>query len=752
MAAGLFELRKDAITGWWVATVVDRPFHRDRFALAGRARRRRRRLPELPAAGGRRGPASGRSRTSHSTSSGPRTTPASSTEPRPGRARAGARRRAAGGPSSRRRGEHRPLQPSAARSSARCSGSCRTRSPRPRRPARRTTSRSSRTGAPRPVPGRTTCASTCTTCPRSRIASPRSSAAPPASSSARGSARAAAWSATSRAVGERLVWEDEATRGLRAVRVAVAVRGLGRAAPPRRPTSARPPTPTSLRRPRRCARSSAGSPRASTARPTTSSSTPPRSASGSTRPTTGTGRSTRACARSPASSSGRDCRSTRSRPEDAVEELLGGTRRSRASRSDGLMIGRAEPASHAADASSSRPRARAPAGAQPSVARRIHGRALDRDRAATLRGAADDGAWDQDAARAFVEDLFARHHGEIYAYLIRMVRDPELAADLTQDAFVKAYRDLRHARGSRERPSVAVPDRPPRRPRRVPPPEDRPVHAVDRRVARRGAIGRAPRDGRPAVRRPPAGPRPDPRAPASRPAAGRAARPDRPRARGRARVSHVAARALLTRARESLRQALAAEREAEAEAEARTAAQVTPPTRSIRDGPLMDRRHNDPQTPHERARVLASDRLDGPLDAEDAVWLDGHLAGCDECRSIAAAYAADRELLRRCRCPSHPATCGRGRRWRSSANAPVDPMRSLPRRASGSAGRRSPGPWRSCSWASSPVEPSSRRRTPGWRSPGARRRTAARALTRRHWRSPPATSPGPPRAPMAPIP
>jgi len=30
--AGLFELRKDPITGWWVATVVDRAFHRDRFA------------------------------------------------------------------------------------------------------------------------------------------------------------------------------------------------------------------------------------------------------------------------------------------------------------------------------------------------------------------------------------------------------------------------------------------------------------------------------------------------------------------------------------------------------------------------------------------------------------------------------------------------------------------------------------------------------------------------------------------------
>ncbi len=34
MGAGLFELRRDFITGWWVATVVDRRFQRGRFAVA----------------------------------------------------------------------------------------------------------------------------------------------------------------------------------------------------------------------------------------------------------------------------------------------------------------------------------------------------------------------------------------------------------------------------------------------------------------------------------------------------------------------------------------------------------------------------------------------------------------------------------------------------------------------------------------------------------------------------------------------
>jgi RNA polymerase sigma-70 factor (ECF subfamily) len=47
---------------------------------------------------------------------------------------------------------------------------------------------------------------------------------------------------------------------------------------------------------------------------------------------------------------------------------------------------------------------------------------------------------DRATARAFVEELFSLHHGEIYSYLARMLRDDELAADITQETFVKAYR------------------------------------------------------------------------------------------------------------------------------------------------------------------------------------------------------------------------------------------------------------------------------------------------------------------------
>jgi RNA polymerase sigma-70 factor (ECF subfamily) len=47
---------------------------------------------------------------------------------------------------------------------------------------------------------------------------------------------------------------------------------------------------------------------------------------------------------------------------------------------------------------------------------------------------------DRATARASIERLYAAHHSEIYAYLARMMRDDEQAADLTQETFVKAFR------------------------------------------------------------------------------------------------------------------------------------------------------------------------------------------------------------------------------------------------------------------------------------------------------------------------
>jgi RNA polymerase sigma-70 factor (ECF subfamily) len=47
---------------------------------------------------------------------------------------------------------------------------------------------------------------------------------------------------------------------------------------------------------------------------------------------------------------------------------------------------------------------------------------------------------DHATARAAVEELYAEHHAEIHSYLARMLRDDELAADLTQETFVKAFR------------------------------------------------------------------------------------------------------------------------------------------------------------------------------------------------------------------------------------------------------------------------------------------------------------------------
>ena len=192
------------------------------------------------------------------------------------------------------------------------------------------------------------------------------------------------------------------------------------------------------------------------------------------------------------------------------------------------------------------------------------------------RAGAMSGMWDHEEAGVFVETLFARHHGEIYAYLLRMLREPELAADLTQDAFIKAYKNYE----TLEKPENARAW----------------LYQIAHRVAldeirRRKIIRFFPWTGE---------------SRGSAPSAERlvmdarlssdmqralARIPERQRAAlllaelhdltgvelaAALDVSHVAARALLTRARESLRQALAAERAAEAEAEATAAASHSP--------------------------------------------------------------------------------------------------------------------------------------------------------------------------------
>ena len=60
-------------------------------------------------------------------------------------------------------------------------------------------------------------------------------------------------------------------------------------------------------------------------------------------------------------------------------------------------------------------------------------------RSVALRGQVDM-TRDRATARTVVEELFRLHGGEIHSYLARMVRDDELAADLAQETFVKAYR------------------------------------------------------------------------------------------------------------------------------------------------------------------------------------------------------------------------------------------------------------------------------------------------------------------------
>ncbi len=58
------------------------------------------------------------------------------------------------------------------------------------------------------------------------------------------------------------------------------------------------------------------------------------------------------------------------------------------------------------------------------------------------------------------------------------------------------------------------------------------------------------------------------------------------------------------------------------------------------------RRPDDWATDHARAQAALSDRLDGELEPEEAEWLDGHLAGCADCRAAAVAYETQHSELR----------------------------------------------------------------------------------------------------------
>jgi hypothetical protein len=54
---------------------------------------------------------------------------------------------------------------------------------------------------------------------------------------------------------------------------------------------------------------------------------------------------------------------------------------------------------------------------------------------------------------------------------------------------------------------------------------------------------------------------------------------------------------------------------------------------------------NHARPDHERARELAAARPDGFLTPPEEAWLDAHLAGCHECRSIAAALDSQRAMF-----------------------------------------------------------------------------------------------------------
>ena len=321
MSAGLFELRKDPITGWWVATIVDRDFDRSRFARPAAADRRRRRLPELPHPRGRR-----------------RSTPGPQGLRVPRRRHGGGARRARPG---RRAadglGRARRRQLADDRRAARASTG---RSPRSAplaeelllvaRDAIAEATRAAQTdylqvvqnwgaqaGRPDEPPVPRPVRSAAHPTPGGRGARGRGQVRDPRRASARGAGSCARKHARASGSSGRTPRRSRSRRGARARR---SRSGSCRATT--RPISGAPTTRPSGRPPRRSARCSAAWPPASTARRTTSSCTRRRCASAWTRRSTGTGRSIPGCARSPAWSSGPGCPVNPVSPEAAVEELL----------------------------------------------------------------------------------------------------------------------------------------------------------------------------------------------------------------------------------------------------------------------------------------------------------------------------------------------------------------------------------------------------------------------------------------------
>jgi RNA polymerase sigma factor (sigma-70 family) len=175
---------------------------------------------------------------------------------------------------------------------------------------------------------------------------------------------------------------------------------------------------------------------------------------------------------------------------------------------------------------------------------------------------------DRAAARVVIERLYAAHHAEIFSYLARMTRDDELAADLTQETFIKAFRALDTlVDQSRARAwlyqiagRTALDEMRRRRIVRFIPwtGESRGSGASAEELALRGRLSAELERALAAI------------PPRQRQALLLAEVHDLTglELAGALGVSHVAARALLTRARESLRQALAVERARAAVADA----------------------------------------------------------------------------------------------------------------------------------------------------------------------------------------